>query len=140
MEMVESLKGWIVTLDTEDIPEVLKNWIGAPAIVNSHDRSRKLVLVTFTDSTKCEVHQKHLITLKRQSDIIRKVTLNWNISPDDFQTITKVSTLMQKGALVDALTLALSNATVKEYCTVNCGELLDRKIQKNSKRNQRRPM
>lgn len=136
--MVESLNGWIVTLDSEGTPEILKNRIGTPAIVNSHDRIRKLVLVTFADGTKCEVHQKHLITLKRQRDIVKKVTLNWNISPEDFQTITKVSALMLKGALVDALTLALSSATVKEYCTVNCGEWVGKKNNKSS-RNRQRP-
>ncbi|GEM_PF-3162955 len=137
--MIENLIGRIVTLDTKGTPEIIKNWIGTPALVESIDRSRMLVLIIFADDTQCEVHPKHLIMLKQQSDIVRKVTLNWNISPADFQTITKVSALMLKGALVDALTLALSSATTKEYCTINCSDWLSNKNNKTS-RKRRRPM
>lgn len=128
--------GKVVALDPDKIKDSdqLFIWLNKPAIVVSLNRKTALALIVFSDETQCEIKAEHLIMLKRQGDIVMKLIRNWNMSTGDFQKITRISKLMLKGAFADAMELAISNETIRKYCTLNCGEWMVRQKQKLSKR------
>ncbi|OJV52299.1 MAG: hypothetical protein BGO31_05565 [Bacteroidetes bacterium 43-16] len=132
----EHLIGKIVALDPEFIQKADKHFqmLNRPAVVISLNKKQKLALIVFADETQCEVKFDKLIMLKRQGDIAMKLNRNWNIPPDDFVKITKISKLMLSGLFADAIELALSSDMVRKYCTVNWGESYKNQQQKMSKR------
>lgn len=124
----------VVGLNPDRLPEYLAKYTGCPAIVKSVDPMRKSAVIVFENDIRYEVDLDILIMLKRQSDIVMKLVRNWNIPTDDFQSVTKVSNLIHKGAFSDAMALALSNDVLRKYCTVNCAEWIKKQKWKISKK------